>query len=70
MSRAAAEIPTVMDHMTEVRITDPYTVRLIAEEQARTGEKSAARVASRLIAERMAIREVNGEPAPAGVCDA
>jgi len=45
------------DEAAEVRITDPYTVRMVIDEQNRTGEKSLAKVAGRLISERLAIRE-------------
>jgi hypothetical protein len=48
----------------EVRITDPYVVSLITDEQNRTGEKSSARTAGRLISERLAIREVKRESEP------
>jgi hypothetical protein len=41
----------------EVRITDPYVISLVAAEQDRTKEKSSAKVAGRLIAERLAMRE-------------
>jgi hypothetical protein len=50
--------------VSEVRITDPYVVSLITDEQNRTGEKSSARTAGRLISERLAIREVKTKPEP------
>lgn len=43
--------------VTEIRITDPYILRAVAEEQSRTDEKSATKTACRLISERLAIRE-------------
>jgi hypothetical protein len=59
MSRAATS-----DQINEIRITDPYVANLVAEEQKRTGERSMARTASRLITERLAIREAKPEPTP------
>lgn len=56
MSRAATSNPTA--EINEIRITDPYVAKLVAEEQERTGERSLARTAGRLITERLAIREV------------
>lgn len=65
MSRVSTT--TTTDQIDEIRITDPYVAKLVADEQKRTGERSMARTASRLITERLAIREVkpDGEPAKA-----
>lgn len=64
MSRAATQ--NTSDNGDVIRITDPYIAKLVSEEQRRTGERSMARTAARLITERLAIREVMpaGEPEP------
>lgn len=51
----------IQEPVGEVRITDPYVISLVTNEQNRTGEKSSARTAGRLISERLAIREVKRE---------
>lgn len=51
----------LQEPVTEIRITDAYIVRLVTAEQNRTGERSSAKVAGRLISERLAIREVRDD---------
>jgi hypothetical protein len=40
--------------LTEIRITDPYVIRLVEAEQKKTGEKTATKTAGRLLIERFA----------------
>lgn len=44
--------------VTEVRISDPHVISLIEAEQERTGEATATKTAGRLIAERIALKEM------------
>lgn len=46
-----------MKDLPDIRITDPYVRQLVANEQRVTGEKTAAKVAARLIIERVAQQE-------------
>lgn len=55
--------------VTVIRLIDPFILKLIHEEQQRTGEATATRTAGRLIAERVAMRQ-NHEFAKGGRADA
>lgn len=41
-----------MSQLKSIRITDPYVIRRVEEEQRRTKEKTAAKTAIRMILER------------------
>lgn len=44
---------------SEVRITDPYTISLVAEEAALRGDRTLTRTAGRLIQERVSQLEIS-----------
>ena len=44
--------------VSSVRITDPYVIKLVTDEQQRSGEATAAGTAARLIIERLVHKEI------------